>query len=284
MFLTTQDEGASLLFPPEDRAHIVAVACQSPATYGLSGQTHWTIESLRRVLVEKKFFKTVSWTTIQRILRKAEIKPHKMKYYLFCKDPELPQKSREICRLYLRPPKDRLLLCFDERTGTQAIERLQESPMGKGKPYRMDFEYRRHGTLDILAAREVKTGIVFAKAYPKHTQWEFLDFLKKLRRQHPRKPLTLVLDNLQVHQTPAVLQWVKKQNGMVEFRFTPKHASWLNQIELWFRQLNQKCLKRLSTVSTWHLWQAVKNWIRTYNKHEAHAYNWKFRGFLTSAA
>lgn len=283
-FSTKKGGGGNPLFPPEDRAAIVATACQTPAQYGFAGQTHWSISSLRKALLDKKIFKTISWTLIQRTLRGAEIKPHKMEYYLFCKDPELIRKSRQICRLYRNPPKGRVLLCFDERTGTQALERPETRPMIAGIPFRQDFEYRRHGTVDLLAIREVIGGKVFAKAYSRHREKEFLNFMKIVRKRYKGKRLSIILDNLRVHKTPGVLKWLKDQGGMVKFIFLPKHASWLNQIELWFRELHQKCLKRLSVFSLKELVVKIQKWVKTYNRHFAHPYNWESKGFLTSAA
>ena len=280
-FMTYQAEGESPLFPPEDRITIISVACQSPEKYGLLGQTHWSISSLQHVLTKNGFFKQISWTTIQRCLSAGEIKPHQMEYYLFCEDSELIKKAREICSIYLNPPKDRIVLCYDERSGTQALERSITTPMGPGKLMRQDFGYKRHGVLDLLAVFDIKSGRVFGDCFSRHRSREVLRFLKRVARKYRGKKITFIMDNLRTHKTEEIISWVESHKGRIEIIYTPKHASWLNQIELWFRSLNQKCLKRLSVKSVQELEQKIKKWIRTYNKHFAHPYNWHSKGILT---
>lgn len=248
--------------------------------WDLDGQTHWTIRSLLWVLRRYEIFPQISWTTIQRCLRELDLKPHRMDYYLFCEDPSLLEIAKCICSLYLDPPEDRVLLCYDERTAMQAKESFKVLDVIPGYAEKQDFHYRRHGRKDLLAALEVGTGKVLGKCYDRHRQWEFLDFLKLLRKRYKRKKLTIILDNLQSHKTPEVCKWLKEQKGEVEFVFTAIHASWLNQIEIWFRELNQKCLRRLSVASTEELTFKVYDWIETYNEYFAHPYNWKSEGIL----
>lgn len=274
-------EGESLLFPPYDKTNIISLACQSPEIYGYSGETHWSISLLRETLIRRRIIKTISWTTIQRVLSVAELKPYRMEYYLNCKDVDLLKKARKICRLYLNPPKNAVLISFDEKSGTQALEREILRQTGMGKIYRMEFKYKRHGTIDLFAAFEVKTGKVFSKCYAKHSSKEFLHFLKLLRKRYKGKRMIIILDNLKTHRTEEIKQWLKAQKGMVKFVFTPKHASWLNQVELWFRHISQKCLKRLSVTSVKELIRKIIAWIRTYNMFYAKPYNWKFNGILS---
>ena len=273
-------EVENLLFFPEDRMNVVSMACQSPEIYGYVGETHWSISLLQSTLIREKIFEKISWTTVQRILASIDLKPHKMKYYLNCKDTDLLKKARKICRLYLNPPKNAILLSFDEKSGTQALERKILRQTGPAKPFRMEFEYKRHGTTDLFAAFEVKTGKVFGKCYKKHSSKEFLHFLKLLRKKYKRKRLIIILDNLKTHYTKEIRLWLKSQKGMIKFVFTPKHASWLNQVEIWFRHISQKCLKRLSVLSIEELKKKIMLWIRTYNRYYAKPYNWKFNGIL----
>lgn len=268
------------VFPPEDKLLIVSIACQRPEVWGLEGQTHWTISSLLWVLQRYEIFPQISWTTVQRCLRDLDLKPHRMDYYLFCDDPQLLEKAKSICGLYLDPPHERVLLCYDERTAMQAKESFKVMPAVPRYPEKQDFHYRRHGKRDLLAVFEVTTGKVFGTCYTRHRQWEFLDFLKRVRRKYRGKKLTIILDNLQSHKTPAVRRWLEEQKGEVEFVFTPLHASWLNQIEIWFRELHQKCLKRLSVSSPEELEIRVYKWIETYNTIFAHPYDWKSEGIL----
>ena len=275
--LAEEDAG---FFPPEDRIQLVSIACQRPEDWGLFGQTRWSITTLQYVLEQEGIISSISTTSVHRFLRELDYKPHLMRYYLFCEDPELHKKAKKICRLYLNPPENRILLCFDERSGTQALERKNYRPMSQGRSARMDFNYVRHGTTDLFAVYNVKTGKVFHEFYKRHTQIEFLDFMKKVVKKHKGRKLTIILDNLRTHKTQMVMEWLNKQKGNVEFVYTPKHASWLNQVEIWFRELNQKCLKGLSVTSIQELHHESDKWIRTYNKHFAHPYNWESKGIL----
>ena len=259
---------------------LLTVACQSPDVYGLKGQTHWTISSLVFIVQKYKIIKKISWTTVQKFLKDFDLKPHRMDYYLFCEDPELIEKSKYICNLYLDPPKDRVLLSYDERTAIQAKERLMTKMMITGYPGKRDFHYKRYGHTDLLAFFEVGIGKVYGSCYKRHRQIEFLSFMKKVRKRYEGKKLTIILDNLQSHKTPKVKEWVKEQNGEVEFVFTPKHASRLNQIEIWFKELNQKCIKRLPVESVEELKKKINSWIGTYNRYFSHQYNWKSEGIL----
>jgi transposase len=279
-YTINRDEEDGRFFPPEDRIQIVSIACQNPEVWGLAGQTRWTIQTLQYILERENIIKTISATSVHRILFSMDYKPHLMNYYLFCEDPELHRKAKRICSLYLNPPEDRIVLSFDERSGTQALERKHYLPCRKGVTAKVDFNYVRHGTIDLFAVFDIRTGEVFGDYYLRHTQNEFMNFMDKVVKRYKGQKLTIILDNLRTHTTPAVKKWLKEHNGMVKFVFTPKHASWLNQIELWFRELNQKCLKRLSVRSTDELKGAMKAWIKTYNRHYAHPYNWKSNGIL----
>lgn len=282
--MTDLGGGGARFFPPKDKLMILSVACQKPEQYGYEGQTHWTISSLVEALVRHRYFASISWTTVQRFLKGLEIKPHKIDYYLFCTDPELIEKAKTICGLYLHPPKDRVVLCYDERTAIQGKRRYPILRMVPGIPEKQNFNYKRLGTKELLAVFEVGTGEIYGQCYNRHTQYEFIDFLEKVRNEYPGKKLTIVLDNLSSHKTENVKEWLEKQRGEVEFVFTPTHASWLNQIELWFKELNQKCLKRLSVETLEELQNKIARFIDTYNKYYKHPYNWKSDGILQKKA
>ncbi len=276
--------GGARLFPPEDKLMILTVACQTPGQYGYEGQTHWTISSLVESLIRHRYFERISWTTVQRFLKGLDKKSHRMDYYLFCDDPELIEKAKTICDLYLHPPKDRVLLSYDERTAIQGKIRYPILRMVAGISEKRYFNYKGLGTKDLLAIFEVETGEVYGQCYNRHTQYEFIEFLDKVRDKYPGKKLTIVLDNLSSYKTENLKEWLKKQNGEVEFVFTPTHASWLNQIELWFKELNQKCLKWLSVESLEELERKIVSFIKTYNKYYKHPYNWKSDSILQKKA
>jgi transposase len=162
----------------------------------------------------------------------------------------------------------------------QAKERMMTKMMIQGYPERQDFHHKRHGHTDLLAVFEVGSGKVYGSCYKRHRQIEFLSFMKKVRKRYEGKKLTIILDNLRSHKTPKVKEWFKEQKGEVEFVFTPKHASWLNQIEIWVKELNQKGIKRSSVESVEEMKKKINCWIGTYNRYFSHPYNWKSEGML----
>ena len=182
---------------------------------------------------------------VQRVWQAMALKPWQWDYWLKSPDPDLVAKSRAICRLYHHPPKDGTLLCLDEKPGIQIIERQLVLPLWPGKTARQEFEYVRHGTLDLLAAFAVRTVWVYGRCYPQHRAMELVDFLDYLDRVLPVKTygvLHLVSDNLKTRTAPPTLEWMEDHPGRVVWHFLPKHASWLNQIEIWFSTLQRKSL------------------------------------------
>jgi transposase len=228
----------------------------------------------------------MSPSTVSTILRHADLKPHRLRYWL--RPPQTASERAEFERqvnafveFYHHPPTDGVSVSLDECTGIQALERVR-LPLRVGEVERQEFQYIRHGTLDLFAALVVPTGRVFGKLYPRHTRWELVDFLKCLDHHLPEKDygrLHLITDNLATRNTPEVKEWLREQRGRVVFHFLPTHASWLNQIELWFSILRRKCLRRLSSSGLSDLQQAVEAFIETYNRYYAHPFRWTWKGY-----
>lgn len=254
----------------DQRLQVINQACQPP-----SPQTHWTARDLA-----KKLSGTVgmSKSSIALLLKEIDLKPHQMQMWLNSRDPDFAAKEAEVVGLYLNPPENALVISVDEKTGMQALEPIRPTrPMQPGRPEKREFEYKRHGTLSLFAALLVHKGEVIAQTASQHTHAEFLEFLKRLHRQcSKRKHLHLIVDNLATHKHKKVKEWISK-HPRVHLHFTPTHASWLNQIELWFSILGRRLLKRGIFKSTEDLAQQVVNFIEDYNQ-TAKPFAWTYAG------
>ena len=232
------------LFPPKQKHRLVGLACTPPAEVGYP-VTHWSNSLLAAASIQRRIVQGISRETIRQWLGAMAIKPHRSRYWLCGPDPDFDAKMQEIVDLYVDPPADSVVLCFDERTGMQALQRKHPTKMVKpGLIERRSFEYVRHGTLDLLAALEVHTGHVYAACYDRHTQWEVADFFSWLLPQLPRhKQLHLVLDNLKVHKTETV-QRILNRYSRLQIHWLPLHASWLNQIEIFLSIFDRRVIQR----------------------------------------
>jgi len=251
---------------PDIRVRIAAEACRPP-----EGVTHWSTRDLA------KHIGGVSSATVQRVLAAEEIKPHLQEMWLNSQDPDFEAKQAEIIGLYLNPPENALVLSVDERTQMQALGRIApDKPVRPGSPAKREFEYIRHGTKSLLAALAVHSGEVTGSCYDRHTHVEFLDFLRALDKAYPSGELHLIVDNLSVHKHEDVRKWLSRHRR-IRFHFTPTHASWLNQIELWFSILSRKLLKRGIFNSKQELVAKVMDYIEMYNQ-TARPFQWTYTG------
>jgi len=223
--------------------------------------THW---SLRRLADELQF---VRKSRLQEILKGFDLKPHQNQMWCFSTDPDFEQKQADIVGLYLRPPKNALVICFDEKPCIQANER-EGRPMVSGHPQQQSHEYVRHGTVDLFAAFCVNNGQVLGGIEEHHRGVEFLKFMKLVYRRWGQRHSTLhiILDNLATHDVDEVKEWLKQRKN-VHFHFTPTHASWLNQVELWFGIIQAQVIKRGSFTSKEDLSEKLMTFIIEYNKH-----------------
>ena len=212
------------------------------------------------------------------ILSEADLKPHQVRSWLTSIDPEFETKQAEVCGLYLDPPEGAIVVSIDEKTSVQAKEPIRkEIPVARGKPAQREFEYKRHGTVALLAALLVHTGEVKGNVYERNSRVEFLDFLELLEAEIPAdKQVHAILDNLQVHKTPEVCAWLDTHPRW-HFHFTPTHASWLNQIELFFSILSRRLLRRGTFKSKEDLKAQLLSFIERYNP-TAKPFAWTYQG------
>ena len=221
--------------------------------------THWSVRRLAAAT-------GISPTTVHRIWREHKLKPHQVRSFKFSKDPRLAEKIIDVVGLYMDPPKGALVLCVDEKTQIQALDRTQATlPIKPGKAARMTHDYKRNGTTSLYAALEIATGEVTGACYPQHRHQEFLAFLNQIVRAYPRKPLHVVLDNSSTHSTPEVVRWLKRHKR-VHFHFTPTSASWMNMVEIWFSILTKQQVRRGVYHDVPELIAAIEHFIEGYNQ------------------
>lgn len=274
--------GAPTHFCVEQRCQVLSIACADPADYGLDGQTCWTLDSLTDVVNSQGV--AMSRSTVARTLERNELKPHKMRMWLHSPDPAFRDKVNEIVALYLAPPCDAVVLCVDEKTGMQATERKNATQRPKpGRPGRYESEYIRHGTQSLLASFDIITGRVVAHCGPTRTADDLLSFMEQVASEYrDAQKVVVVWDNLNIHHDGRPQRWTEfneRHGGKFDFRFTPLHASWLNQVEVFFSIVYRRCLKHGSFVSIDDLRAKVLAFIQRWNEKDGHAFDWCFRGY-----
>jgi transposase len=240
----------------DDEVQRVLAMTLEPPT---DGSTHWSVRRLAAAT-------GLSSTTVHRIWRDHKLKPHQVRSFKFSRDPRLAEKIVDVVGLYLDPPKGALVLCVDEKTQIQALDRTQPTlPMKPGKAQRMTHDYKRNGTTSLYAALEIATGEVTGACYPQHRHQEFLAFLNQLVKLYPHLPLHVVLDNSSTHSTPEVERWLKR-HPRVHFHFTPTSASWMNMVEIWFSILTNQQVRRGAYHDVPELIAAIEHFIDGYNQ------------------
>ena len=221
--------------------------------------THWSLRSMARA-------SGYAPSTIHRIWQAFGLQPHRSETFKLSSDPLFVEKVRDIVGLYLDPPERALVLCVDEKSQIQALDRTQPMlPMRPGQIERRTHDYRRHGTTTLFAALDIATGRVIARCLPRHRSREFLKFLRMLETRVPDDlDVHLVMDNYATHNTPAVRHWLAGHPRW-HVHFTPTGASWLNQVERFFALLTEKQLRRGVHRSTQELEQAIRTYIDAVN-------------------
>jgi len=223
------------------------------------GMTQWSC----RLLAESQ---EVSKSTISNIWRSHNLKPHRVKSFKLSRDPQFLEKLTDVVGLYLNPPQQALVLCVDEKSQIQALNRTQPGlPLKKGRCGTMTHDYERHGTTTLFAALECLQGRVIGQCYERHRHQEFLKFLQRLDHEFPGAvPLHLVLDNYGTHQHPKVQAWPER-HGRWTFHFTPTSASWLNAVEGFFAKLTRRRLQRGVFHSLVDLQAAINRYLAEHN-------------------
>jgi len=264
--------------PPDVHAVLISLACDRPD--GKLFQETWTRASLRVALYEKTGF-DLSTSEIGRILLSVDLRPHRVKMWLHSADPDFATKARRVCDLYLHPPEGAAVISVDEKPGMQALERAHpDKPALPGQLARQEFEYIRHGTKTLIAAFDVKTGKVFGQVR-RRTAVGLVAFMEALAKRYPVGDVYVVWDNLNIHYDGRDKRWTRfneREGGRFHFVYTPLHASWLNQIEMWFSILHRRVLKGASFASGSELASVVRRFITHWNRRDAHPFRWTFRG------
>ena len=221
--------------------------------------TQWSLRSMAKA-------SGLSHTTIRRIWQAFGLQPHRAETFQLSGDPRFVEKVRDIIGLYLSPPDRAVVLCVDEKSQIQALDRAQPVlPMRPGIAERRTHSYIRHGTTSLFAALDVATGFVIGKCYKRHRAREFLAFLKEIDARIPEGlDIHIVMDNYATHKTATVKAWLA-QRPHYQVHFTPTSASWINQVERWFAELTRKQLRRGVHTSTRQLEADIRAFIATHN-------------------
>lgn len=224
------------------------------------GATHWSTRSMAETC-------GMSQTAVSRIWRAFALQPHRSETFKLSKDPLFVEKIRDIVGLYLHPPDKALVLCVDEKSQVQALDRTQPVlPMRPGQAERRTHDYRRHGTTSLFAALDVAAGKVIGQCHRRHRSVEFRKFLDRIDAEVPADlDVHLILDNYGTHKTPSIHRWLAR-HPRFHLHFTPTGASWLNLVERWFAELTNKQIRRGSHRSTRQLEAAIKEYLAVTNE------------------
>ncbi len=223
--------------------------------------THWSTRSLAREV-------GLTQSAVHRIWRAFGLQPHRQETWKLSKDPQFVAKVRDVVGLYLNPPERAVVLCVDEKSQIQALDRTAPTlPMLPGTPQRATHDYKRSGTSTLYAALDLATGKVIGSLHSRHRAIEFKKFLLTLDREVPdHLDVHLVLDNSSTHKTPQIQRWLTAHPRFV-LHFTPTSSSWLNLVERWFSELSTKKLRRGAHRSVRQLNTDIRAWIQTWNDH-----------------
>ena len=252
----------------EQKAMVIEKACTKPK----GGYTNWSQQRIAKEV-------GISQSKVFQILKQADLKPHKIEYWCGkSRDPEFEQKMINIVGLYMNPPENAVVICVDEKTQIQALDRTQpELPLGTGRPKRQTSTYKRNGTVSLIAALAVHTGDITAKTIKSNNAENFLKFLKKLDRKYRNKKLHIIADNLAIHKHKDVREWLARKRK-ITLHFTPTYSSWLNQIEIWFNILTKDVVKGGIWQSSEQLANQIMEYVKTYNETRAKPFQWTYSG------
>jgi len=248
--------GRKPLYDQAKREEIIRATLQTKP----AGMTHWSC----RVMAEEQ---KVSKNTVNRWWQLHQIKPHLSRTFKLSRDAKFLEKLTDVVGLYLNPPQKALVLCLDEKSQIQALDRTQPGlPLKKGRCGTMTHDYKRNGTTTLFAALNVLDGKVIGECHGRHRHQEWLRFLRRLDREFPPElELHLVMDNYGTHKEPHVQAWLKKHRRFV-CHFIPTSSSWLNLVERWFGELSRKAIRRGSFVSVPDLQEAIDRFLQAWNQ------------------
>jgi len=239
----------------------VATLLNTALTRKPKAATHWSVRTLEAET-------GVSKSTVQRYLALFGVRPHLAQSFKLSTDPFFVEKVRDVVGLYLNPPDHALVLCVDEKSQVQALERTQPMlPMGLGYVEGVTHDYVRHGTTTLFAALDIANGQVIAQCKPRHRHQEFLAFLRHLDANTPADlDLHLVVDNYGTHKHAKVRAWIAR-HPRLHVHHTPTYSSWLNQVERWFGLITQRAIRRGSFASVTDLRRRIEQFVDHWNQH-----------------
>ncbi len=222
--------------------------------------THWSTRELGKRL-------GIGHSSVNTILRDRGLKPHLVKQFQISTDPDFEKKLEDVVGLYLNPPENSVILCVDEKSQIQALERSQPIlPLLPGVLERQTHDYYRHGTTTLFAALNVLSGKVIGDCKEQHKAADYISFLKMVSRKSPKgKTLHIIADNYSAHKTKEVREYLESMNGRFVEHFIPTHSSWLNLVERWFGEITNKRIRRDSWTSVDELEKAIGDFIKTWN-------------------
>ena len=308
--------GAPDTFTPEQVCQIVALTCESPEDHGRP-ITHWTHRELAEEAKKQGIVDSISPTHLGRLLKKNDLKPHRSQYWLNAKaDERKEERIADICELYGNALNNtqEVAISVDEMTGIQALERISpDLPMKVGKVQSIEFEYERHGTQTLLGGFNIATGAIQGLVQETRTELDFVALIKHLIEQNPDASVYhFVADQLNTHKSESLVRFVssfceetqdlgvKGKSGILHsmqtredylsagnkrivFHYTPKHASWMNQIEIWFGILMRKVIKRGNFLSQADLKKKILDFMDYFNKTMAKPFRWTYQGKVLTA-
>jgi hypothetical protein len=294
------------LFPPQDRVEVLTIASENTAAHDCPA-TRWSLDDLARELVNRHAEEAMSRGTVWRVLHDADLKPHRSVYWLNSHDPDFLSCAKDICSQYVQSPTlsrhGELTICTDEKTGMQILQRRHPTHLARpGHPEKREQDYIRHGTRVLIASFVVPTGEVVWDLGETRTSDDFAAHLLHVVERFADWPrITWVVDNLNTHWSlqaceilaalngrpfvPRALQRGRQRKAFLtdrdyphRFVFTPKHGSWLNQVELWFSVLARRFLKRGDFASQEEFAERLRRFLDRYNAEQAHPYRWTYTG------
>lgn len=264
---------------PQARCHVIQLACDRPDKLLTPFRETWTQQALADALRLRTGI-SISRSSVQRILSAEGLRPHKVRMWLHSPDPDFCEKVERVCDLYCDPPDDAVVLCIDEKP-MQALERRFATAVGADAVLRRDFEYRRRGVCHLLGAFDIRTGEVIGQVVHRRTGEALVGFLDAIAKRYRRRRVIVIWDNLNIHHDGRDLRWTRfneRHGGRFEFVHTPMHASWVNQIELWFSILERRVLRHGSFDHLGILRREVEAFIRYWNSCEKKPFRWTFNG------
>jgi transposase len=261
------------------RCKLVQLACERPSGATAPFRDIWTRRTLANALWRVTGV-ALSVSEVGRILRNAELRPHRIRQWLHSPDPDFIRKAKQLCDLYLKPPTDAVVVCVDEKP-MQALQRAYPARVDwRDAAVRVEFEYKRHGVQVLLAAFDIRTGCVVTQIVRRRDAEATVSFMDKVAHAFPGKKVYVVWDNLSTHRDGPQQRWTRfneRHGGRFRFVYTPTHASWMNQVEIWFSILQRRVLQHGDFASLQHQRKCVEGFCHRWNRVERHPFRWTWR-------